>query len=153
MDSSTVITSLKSIDILVVDDDAGDVLLTKKALNNSKMISNINSVGNGVEALAYLRQEREYEDAIRPDLILLDLNMPLKDGREVLTELKQDDNLRLIPVVILTTSDSNLDILKSYDLQASCFVTKPVDLEQFTRVVQSIQDFWFTIVKLPQNED
>ena len=104
---------------------------------------------DGIEAMAYLRHEGDYADAPRPDLILLDLNMPRKDGREVLTEIKQDEDLRSIPIVVLTTSDSDQDVLKSYDLQANCYITKPVNLEQFTRVFRSIKDFWLGVVKLP----
>ncbi len=139
----------KSIDILLVEDDEGDVLLTKKALSNGKIYNSISVAKDGVDALAFLRQEGEYIDAPRPDLVLLDLNMPRMDGREALTQIKQDKELRSIPVVILTTSDSDRDVLKSYDLQANCYITKPVDLDKFTAVVQAITDFWFTVVKLP----
>jgi len=139
----------KLIDILLVEDDEGDVLLTKKALANGKIYNTLSVARDGVEALAFLRKENEHSDAARPDLILLDLNMPRMDGRETLAQIKQDENLRSIPVVVLTTSDSDQDILKSYDLQASCYITKPVDLVQFTSVVRAIKDFWFTIVKLP----
>ncbi len=139
----------KSIDILLVEDDEGDVLLTKKALSNGKIYNSLNVARDGVEALAFLRHEGEHAAAPRPDLILLDLNMPRMDGREALAQIKQDEDLRSIPVVILTTSDSDQDILKSYDLQASCYITKPVDLEQFTTVVRAIKDFWFSVVKLP----
>ena len=148
MSTATLFTP-KHIDILLVEDDEGDVLLTKKALSNGKIYNSINVAKDGVEALAFLRQEGEYASVPRPDLVLLDLNMPRMDGREALAQIKQDEDLRLIPVVILTTSDSDLDILKSYDLQASCYITKPVDLEQFTTVVRAIKDFWFTVVKLP----
>jgi len=140
---------LKLIDILLVEDDEGDILLTKKALTNGKIYNSLSIVKDGVEALAFLRKEDAYSDAIRPDLILLDLNMPRMDGRETLAQIKQDENLRSIPIVVLTTSDSDQDVLQSYDLQASCYITKPVDLEQFTNVVRAIKDFWFTIVKLP----
>jgi len=140
---------LKPINILLVEDDEGDVLLTKKALSNGKIYNSLNVAKDGVEALAFLRKEREYAEALRPDLILLDLNMPRKDGRETLAEIKGDVHLRSIPVVVLTTSDSDRDILKSYDLQASCYITKPVDLQQFIEVVKAIKDFWFTVVKLP----
>ncbi len=139
----------KLIDILLVEDDKGDVLLTKKALTNGKIYNTLNVASDGVEALAFLRNENEYVDAPRPDLILLDLNMPRMDGRETLAQIKQDESLRSIPIVVLTTSDSDQDILQSYDLQASCYITKPVDLAQFTSVVRAIKDFWFTIVKLP----
>jgi CheY-like chemotaxis protein len=139
----------KPIEILMVEDNPGDVRLTVEALKETKMNNNLSIVKNGVEALAYLRQEGDYADAPRPDLILLDLNLPKKDGREVLTEIKADRDLARIPVVILTTSQAEEDILKTYDLHANCYVSKPVDLEQFTRVVQSIEFFWLTIVKLP----
>ena len=147
---STATQSLpKLIDILLVEDDEGDVLLTKKALANGKIYNSLNVAKDGVEALAFLRQEGEYNNAPRPDLILLDLNMPRMDGRETLAQIKQDENLRSIPVVVLTTSDSDQDVLQSYDLQASCYITKPVDLKQFTSVVRAIKDFWFSVVKLP----
>ena len=133
----------KSIDILLVEDDESDVLLTKKALANGKLFNSINVAKDGIEALEFLRQQGGYADAPRPDLILLDLNMPRMHGRETLAEIKQDGTLRRIPIVVLTTSDADRDIIKSYDLQANCYVTKPVDLEQFTRVVQAIKEFWF----------
>ena len=139
----------KPINILLVEDDEGDVLLTKKAFSSGKMNPSLSVAKDGIEALSFLRHEGEYADAPRPDLILLDLNMPKMDGRETLAEIKQDRALRSIPVVVLTTSDSEQDILQCYDLQASCYITKPGDLEQFTAVVQAILDFWFSIVKLP----
>ena len=139
----------KPIDILLVEDDESDVLLTKKALANGKLFNSINVAKDGIEALEFLRQQGGYADAPRPDLILLDLNMPRMHGRETLAEIKQDETLRRIPIVVLTTSDADRDIIKSYDLQANCYVTKPVDLEQFTRVVQAIKEFWFSVVKLP----
>ena len=142
----------KLIDILLVEDDEGDVLLTKKALTNGKIYNTLSVAKDGVEALAFLRKEGEHSGAPRPDLILLDLNMPRMDGRETLAQIKQDENLRSIPVVVLTTSDSDQDILQSYDLQANCYITKPVDLKQFTSVVRAIKDFWFTIVKLPPQQ-
>lgn len=147
--STATLSTPKLIDILLVEDDEGDVLLTKKALANGKIYNSLNVARDGVEAMAFLRQEGEYADVPRPDLILLDLNMPRMDGRETLAQIKQDEDLRSIPVVVLTTSDSDQDILKSYDLQASCYITKPVDLEQFTGIVRAIKDFWFTVVKLP----
>lgn len=137
------------VNILLIDDDDGDVLLTKKALANGKIYNSISVVNDGVEALAFLRKEGEHANAPHPDLILLDLNMPRMDGRETLAKIKQDKNLRSIPVVVLTTSDSDQDILQSYDLQANCYITKPVDLGQFVHVVQAIKDFWFSVVKLP----
>ena len=139
----------KLIDILLVEDDEGDVLLTKKALTNGKIYNSLSITRDGVEAMAFLHKEGKHAGAARPDLILLDLNMPRMDGRETLAKIKQDENLRSIPVVILTTSDADRDILQSYDLQANCYITKPVDLEQFTNVVRAIKDFWFTIVQLP----
>ncbi len=139
----------KPANILLVEDDEGDVLLTKKAFSNGKIMHSLSVAKDGIEALSFLRHEGAYADAPRPDLILLDLNMPKMDGRETLAEIKQDKALRSIPVVVLTTSDSEQDILQCYDLQASCYITKPVDLEQFTAVVQAINDFWFSIVKLP----
>jgi chemotaxis family two-component system response regulator Rcp1 len=138
--------------ILLVEDNPGDVRLTREALREGKILNELSVVGDGVEALAFLRREGRYADAVRPDLILLDLNLPKKDGREVLEEIKGDGALKKIPVVILTTSAAERDILKAYDLHANCYITKPVDLEQFIRVVQLIEDFWLTIVKLPVTE-
>jgi chemotaxis family two-component system response regulator Rcp1 len=138
-----------SINILLVEDNPGDVRLTIEALKEAKVLNNLTTVSDGVEALAYLYRQRQYAHATRPDLILLDLNLPKKDGRQVLAEIKKDPSLRRIPVVILTTSKAEEDILKSYDLHANCYITKPVDLDQFMIVVKSIQDFWLTIVKLP----
>ena len=140
---------LKPIDILLVDDDEGDVLLTKKALHNGRLCNTIYVARDGVEAMDFLKHRGDFPNSPRPELILLDLNMPRKDGREVLYEIKQDPDLRTIPVVVLTTSDADQDILRSYDLHANCYVTKPVELEQFTRVVKDIRGYWFSIVKLP----
>jgi chemotaxis family two-component system response regulator Rcp1 len=137
------------IDILMVEDNPGDIRLTLEALKENKMNNALHVVKDGVQAMAFLRREGEYTAAPRPDLILLDLNLPKKDGREVLAEIKADPALMRIPVVILTTSQAEEDILRSYNLHANCFVTKPVDLDQFIRVVQSIEHFWLTIVKLP----
>jgi chemotaxis family two-component system response regulator Rcp1 len=137
------------IHILLVDDDPGDVRLTLEALKRSKLYSSIDNVENGEEALAYLRRQGKYTNAPNPDLILLDLNMPRKDGRETLDEIKSDPELRRIPVVILTTSSSEADVLKSYDLGANCFITKPVDLAQFMKVIHETESFWFAVVKLP----
>ena len=139
----------KPIDILLVEDNPGDVRLTQEAFKSNKITNNLYIVKDGVEAMAFLKREGDYADSPRPDLILLDLNLPKKDGREVLAEIKQDDTLKTIPVVILTTSSAEEDILKTYGLHANCYVTKPVELEQFMIVVKSIQDFWFTFVKLP----
>jgi chemotaxis family two-component system response regulator Rcp1 len=137
------------IDILLIEDNPGDVRLTVEALKEGKVHNRLSVCADGVEALAFLRREGQYADAPRPDVILLDLNLPKKDGREVLGEIKADERLRRIPVVVLTTSKAEQDILKSYSLHANCYITKPVDLEQFITVVRSIEDFWLTIVKLP----
>jgi chemotaxis family two-component system response regulator Rcp1 len=136
--------------ILLVEDNPGDVRLTMEALKDGKILNEVTVVEDGIEALAFLRRAGKYAEAARPDLILLDLNLPKKDGREVLEEIKQDGDLRKIPVVVLTTSAAERDILRAYNLHANCYITKPVDLEQFMRVVQLIEDFWLTIVKLPQ---
>ena len=135
--------------ILLVEDNPGDVRLTREALKEAKVNNQLFVVEDGVEAMAFLRNEGEYADTPRPDLILLDLNLPKKDGREVLEEIKQDLELKRIPVVVLTTSRAEEDILKSYNLHANCYVTKPVDLDQFINIVKSIEDFWLTIVRLP----
>jgi len=137
------------IDILLVEDNPGDVRLTIEALKEDKLQNNLHVVKDGVKAIAFLHQEGEYADVPRPDLILLDLNLPKKDGREVLEEIKADERLKRIPVVILTTSQAEEDILKTYGLHANCYITKPVNLDQFIRVVRSIEEFWLTIVKLP----
>jgi CheY-like chemotaxis protein len=137
------------IEILLVEDNLGDVRLTKEALKEGKVYNNLHWAKDGVEAIDFLKRRGNYKDAPRPDIILLDLNLPKKDGREVLSEIKQDENLRYIPVVILTTSKAEEDVLKSYHLHANCYVTKPVDLEKFITVVQSIDRFWLTVVTLP----
>ena len=139
------------VEILLVEDNAGDVRLTMEALKEAKVRNRLHVARDGVEAMAFLRQQGEYADAPRPDVILLDLNMPRKIGREVLAEVKADEDLRRIPVVILTISQAEEDILKAYDLHANCYITKPVDLNQFLAVVQAIENFWLTIVKLPPN--
>jgi chemotaxis family two-component system response regulator Rcp1 len=139
----------RPIEILLVEDNAGDVRLAREGLRECKLLNNLSVADDGVQALAFLRREGEYERAPRPDLIMLDLNLPRKDGREVLKEIKEDDLLKCIPVVILTTSKAEEDILKSYSLHANCYVTKPLAIEQFINVVQAIETFWFTIVKLP----
>jgi chemotaxis family two-component system response regulator Rcp1 len=139
----------RNVEVLFVEDNPGDVRLTREALKEGKLRANLHVVGDGVEAMAFLRREGKYAAAPRPDLVLLDLNLPKKDGHEVLAEIKGDDSLRRIPVVILTTSRSEEDILKTYNLHANCYITKPVDLDQFMKVVQSIEDFWLTLVKLP----
>ncbi len=140
---------MQSIEILLVEDSLGDARLTIEALKENKILNKIHHVTNGVEALAFLHKQGQYSEAIRPDLILLDLNMPKMDGREVLYEIKQDKNLKCIPVVILTTSQADEDIAKSYDLNANCYITKPVDLDQFMAVMKSIKNFWLTFVKYP----
>ena len=140
---------INPIEILLVEDNPGDVDLARNALENSKIRNILHAVSNGEEAMAFLRCQGEYANASRPDLVLLDLNLPRKDGREVLAEIKSDDDLKRIPVVILTSSRDEEDILKSYNLHANCYITKPMDLNQFIKVVKSIEDFWFTIVKLP----
>jgi two-component system, chemotaxis family, response regulator Rcp1 len=140
---------VRPIEILLVEDNPGDVRLAVEALRDAKVNNNLNTVMDGEEALAFLRRQDQYANAPRPDLVLLDLNLPRKSGREVLREVKEDPNLRRIPVVILTTSEAEEDILKAYNYNANCYVTKPVDLDQFIKVVRSIEDFWLTIVKLP----
>lgn len=140
------------IDILLVEDNAGDVRLTQEVLKSSKVRNNLIVANNGQEALNCLRRQGKYAGTARPDLILLDLNLPVMDGREVLEKIKDDQNLKRIPVVILTTSKAEEDILKTYNLHANCYVTKPVDLEQFVKVVQSLEDFWLAIVKLPNHK-
>lgn len=139
----------RPIEILLVEDSPTDVLLAKEAFEMAKIRNNLNVVPDGVEALAFLKQEGAYANNMRPDLILLDLNLPRKDGREVLAEIKTHDSLRRIPVVVLTTSKAAQDILKMYDLNANCYITKPVDFTQFAEVVMSIEHFWFSVVTLP----
>ena len=139
----------RAINILLVEDNPGDARLTMEAFREAKVRNDVRVVSDGVEALAFLRREDKYANAPRPDFILLDLNLPRKDGREVLEEIKSDENLRRIPVAILTTSRAERDILSSYDLHANCYVSKPVDFEEFIRVVRGIEDFWLSIVKLP----
>jgi CheY-like chemotaxis protein len=143
--------SPKAIDILLVEDNPGDVRLTIEALKDGKVRNRLSVAPDGVEAMAFLRQEGKYAGAPRPDLILLDLNLPKKDGREVLAEIKADERLRQIPVVVLTTSSSEQDILHSYDLHANCYIPKPVDLDQFIDVVRGIENFWLTVVRLPES--
>ena len=137
------------VDILLVEDNPGDIQLTKEALNETKILTNLFTVENGVEALDFLFRRGEYKNAVRPDIIILDLNLPMKDGREVLEMIKMDEDLKRIPVVILTSSKAEEDILRSYNLHANCYITKPLDLEQFIEIVKNIEQFWFTIVKLP----
>jgi CheY-like chemotaxis protein len=137
------------IDILLVEDNPGDVRLTVEALKEAKVRNELHVATDGVEALAFLRRQGRYAKAVRPHLILLDLNLPRKNGREVLAEIKEDPDLRRIPVVILTTSQAESDIVSAYDLHANCYITKPVDLDQFLTVVKAIEDFWLTLVRLP----
>jgi CheY-like chemotaxis protein len=139
----------RAIEILLVEDNPGDARLAWEAIREAKVSHNLRWVSDGVEALAYLRCEGKFADAHRPDLILLDLNLPRKDGREVLAEVKNDNALRRIPVVVLTTSQAEEDILKAYHLNANCYISKPVDLDQFMKVINAIESFWLTIVKLP----
>lgn len=138
------------VDILLVEDNPGDVRLTQEALKEAKVRNRLFVVSDGVEATDFLWRRGAHVDAVRPHLILLDLNLPRKDGRDVLAELKADEALRRIPVVILTTSEAEADIVRAYDLHANCYISKPVDIEQFLTVVKSIEDFWITIVKLPR---
>lgn len=142
--------SARPIEILLVEDNAADVRLTVEALREGKVRNNLSVTRDGVEAMEFLRRQGAHAQAPRPDLVLLDLNLPKMDGREVLAQIKADPELRTIPVVVLTTSSAEADILKSYSLHANCYITKPVDLDQFVTVVKSIDDFWLTIVKLPK---
>ncbi|HJU24853.1 MAG TPA: response regulator [Casimicrobiaceae bacterium] len=141
------------VEVLLVEDNPGDARLTQEALREGKLRNRIHHARDGVEALAFLRHEGEYRDAPVPDIILLDLNMPRKDGREVLAEIKADPKLRFIPVVILTTSEAENDIVRSYELHANCYITKPVDLDKFTRIVHTIEDFWLEVVTLPNRSE
>jgi len=141
--------NLAPLEILLVEDDPGDIELTREALADSKLLIHLHVVEDGEEAMAFLRQEGQYADGPTPDVVLLDLNLPKKDGRQVLKEIKEAKDLKMIPVVILTTSSAEEDILKTYKLGANCYITKPVGLEQFTRVVEAIDNFWVTVVKLP----
>ena len=139
----------RPIEILLVEDDEGDVLLTTEALEASKITNNMHVARNGEEALKFLRQQDGYADAPRPDIVLLDLNLPRVDGREVLSQVKADEDLRRIPIIVLTTSEAEEDIVRSYDLHANAYVTKPVDFNRFLQVIQSIDEFFVTVVKLP----
>lgn len=140
---------MEPVEILLVEDNPGDIRLTQVALKDSKVLNRLHVVRDGVEAMAFLRRQGQYANAVRPDMVLLDLNLPRKDGREVLTEIKADDNLKRIPVVVLTTSSADEDILRSYNLHANCYITKPVDLNSFVIIIKSIEHFWFQIVRLP----
>jgi CheY-like chemotaxis protein len=142
-------TLSRPIDILLVEDSPGDVRLTREALAEGKVRNRLSVVADGMEAMDFLRRRRRFADAPRPDLILLDLNLPRKDGREVLEEVKADPDLRRIPVVVLTTSRTEEDILRSYNLHANCYITKPMDLDKFFAVIKAIDDFWLTVVRLP----
>ncbi len=141
----------RAIEILLVEDNPGDVRLTQEALKENKIRNNLHVAKDGVEAMQFLRRMKGYENTPRPDLILLDLNLPKKDGREVLAEIKTDEKLRAIPVVILTTSDAEDDVAKSYDMHANCYVRKPIDLNRFIEVVKIIENFWLSIVELPRS--
>ncbi len=146
-------TIYEPIEILLVEDNLGDVRLTQEVLKDGKVRNMLHVVKDGVDAISFLQQTGEYAGAPRPDIILLDLNLPKKDGREVLADIKADPDLKNIPVVVLTTSSAEQDIFRSYDLYANCYITKPVDLDQFIKVMKSIEDFWLTIVKLPRGEE
>lgn len=140
---------MKPIEMLLIEDNPGDARLAIEALKDAKVHNNLHWVQDGVEAMDFLRRKGNYSDAPRPDVILLDLNLPKKDGREVLADVKADEDLRRIPVVILTISDAEEDVIKTYNLHANCYIRKPIDLDQFVAVVKAIEDFWLTIVKLP----
>jgi chemotaxis family two-component system response regulator Rcp1 len=142
--------NMTAIDILMVEDNPGDARLTREALKESKVCNNLHHVRDGVEAMEFLRKEGEFASAPTPDIILLDLNLPRKDGRQVLAELKAIPHLKHIPVVVLTTSEAEQDIVKSYELHANCYITKPVDLDKFVEIIHGIENFWLSIVKLPQ---
>jgi chemotaxis family two-component system response regulator Rcp1 len=142
-------TSIRPIEILLVEDSPSDALLTKKAFEGARLINRLHVVEDGIEALKFLRKESPYADALRPDLILLDLNLPKKDGREVLAEIKEDEDLKVIPVVVLTTSHAEEDIMKSYKLHANCYITKPVNFDSFTEAITTLEKFWFAVVTLP----
>lgn len=146
------VSGAKSIEILLVEDSPSDAALTAEALETGKITNNLNRVVDGVEAMQYLRREGRYAKAVRPDLIMLDLNLPRKDGREVLKELKNDPSLKIIPVIVLTTSRADQDILQSYHLNANCYITKPVDFQQFIDVVKSVEHFWLSVVTLPPKD-
>jgi CheY-like chemotaxis protein len=141
--------NIRPLEILLVEDNPGDVNLTRIALADREINVNLSVVADGVEAMNFLHHHGKYHQSIHPDLILLDWNLPRKDGREVLVEIKADERLQRIPVVVLTTSESEEDILRAYNLHANCYITKPVDFNQFVHIIQSIEDFWFTIVQLP----
>lgn len=143
---------VETIDILLVEDNLGDVRLTKEALKDAKVLNEVYVVQDGVEAMQFLHKKGSFSSVPQPDLILLDLNLPKKDGREVLAEIKQDPKLKHIPVVILTTSKADEDIIKTYNLHANAYITKPVDLNRFIEIIHTLEEFWFSIVKLPPKE-
>ena len=145
------ITKAELIEVLLVEDDEGDVVMTREALEEGKVLNRLHVVGDGVEAIEFLRREGQYAEAPRPDLILLDLNLPRRDGRQVLAEVKGDADLRRIPIVVLTTSEAEEDILRSYDLHANAYVTKPVDFDRFVAVIQQIDEFFISVVRLPMS--
>ncbi|HEX3536932.1 MAG TPA: response regulator [Stellaceae bacterium] len=145
--------SVRPIEILLIEDNPGDARLTQEALREARVSNRLSHVHDGVEAMAFVRREPPFAEAPRPDLILLDLNLPRKDGREVLAELKTDPVLRLIPVVVLTTSEAEQDILRTYELHGNCYITKPVNLEKFLHIVRAVEHFWLAIVKLPSRRD
>ncbi len=144
--------NIRPIEILLVEDSPTDVLMTKEAVQCAKVLNNLHVVEDGVDAMAFLRKQGAHAGMPRPDLILLDLNLPRRDGREVLAEIKADPELRIIPVVVLTTSKAEEDVLKAYGLHANCYITKPVDFASFAEVVRSIEQFWFTVVTLPTTQ-
>ena len=146
------LSALRPVDILLVEDSPTDVFLAREALEQAKVLNTLHVVSDGVEAMDYLHRRGPYAGAVRPDLVLLDLNLPRKDGREVLAEIKADAGLKRIPVVVLTTSKAEEDILRAYGLHANCYVAKPVDFDRFAEVVKAIESFWFTIVSLPTGE-
>lgn len=146
------VDKIKPVEILLVEDSPTDALLAKEALELSKVCNRLHVVVDGVEALEFVRRQGKYSSSPRPDLILLDLNLPKKDGREVLMEIKSDEQLRIIPVVVLTTSTHETDVLKAYGLHANCYIVKPIDFEKFREVVRSIENFWFAVVTLPTRQ-
>jgi chemotaxis family two-component system response regulator Rcp1 len=146
------INETRPIEILLIEDSPSDTALTIEALEEGKIANNLSHVEDGVEAMEFLRRQGKYKNAPRPDLIMLDLNLPRKDGREVLVEIKNDEGLKIIPIIVLTTSRSDKDILQSYKLNANCYITKPVDFRQFMDVVRSIEKFWLSVVTLPQTQ-
>jgi len=146
------INETRPIEILLIEDSPSDTALTIEAIEEGKIANNLSHVEDGVEAMDFLKHQGKYKNAPRPDLIMLDLNLPRKDGREVLAEIKNDESLKIIPIIVLTTSRSDKDILQSYRLNANCYITKPVDFRQFMDVVCSIEKFWLSVVTLPQNQ-